>query len=93
MNRSALSFGLILIASSPVHSQAGLPENTIKCADFRKVDAKTWVTTRTAYFDIGGLKGNGLPADLTLQKGAFDLDGADLVEVLEARCARNHAQL
>jgi hypothetical protein len=51
------------------------------------------MTTRTAYFDIGSLKGNGLPAHLTLQKGVFNLEGADFVEVLEDRCARDHAPL
>jgi hypothetical protein len=93
MFRAALSFGLILIAGVPVDAQGQLPEHTIKCADFRRVDAKTWVTTRTAYFDIGTLKGNGLPPHLTLQEGAFRLEGADLVDVLEGACARNPAPL
>ncbi|MBV8849067.1 MAG: hypothetical protein JOZ16_05725 [Methylobacteriaceae bacterium] len=93
MSRFALSFLLILVASSSVHAQDRLPDNTIKCADFRRVDAKTWVTTRTAYFDIGSVKGNGLPPHLMLQEGAFKLEGADLVDVLEGTCSRARAPL
>jgi hypothetical protein len=88
MNPLALSFGLILILGTVAQAQIdGVPENTINCADFRKIDASTWVTTRLARFDIGNMKGNGLPPNTPLQRGIFNLEEVDLVDVLDARCA------
>ena len=88
MNPRALSFGLILVLGTVAQAQIdGVPENTINCADFRKIDASTWVTTRLARFDIGNMKKNGLPPNIPLQRGIFNLEVVDLVDVLDARCA------
>jgi hypothetical protein len=88
MNRLALSLGLILAFGTVAQAQIDrVPENTINCADFRKIDAGTWVTTRLAHFDIGNMKGNGLPPNIPLQRGIFNLEEIDLVDVLDARCA------
>jgi hypothetical protein len=88
ISRLALTFGLILALSTIAQAQIDrVPENTINCADFRKIDASTWITTRIAHFDIGNMKGNGLPPNIPLQRGIFNLEGIDLVDVLDARCA------
>ena len=88
MNRLVLTFGLILAFNTVAQAQIDrVPENTINCADFRKIDASTWVTTRLAHFDIGNIKGNGLPPNIPLQRGIFNLEEIDLVDVLDARCA------
>ena len=88
MNRLVLTFGLILAFNTVAQAQIDrVPENTINCADFRKIDASTWVTTRLAHFDIGNMKGNGLPPNIPLQRGIFNLEEIDLVDVLDARCA------
>jgi len=88
MNRPALTFGLTLAFGTVAQAQIDrVPENTINCADFRKIDASTWVTTRLAHFDIGNIKGNGLPPNIPLQRGIFNLEEIDLVDVLDARCA------
>jgi hypothetical protein len=88
MNRPALTFGLTLAFGTVAQAQIDrVPENTINCADFRKIDASTWVTTRLARFDIGNMKGNGLPPNIPLQRGIFSLEEIDLVDVLDARCA------
>jgi hypothetical protein len=39
------------------------------------------------------VKGNGLPANIIVERGMFNLDGADLVDVLEGACAGKRAQL
>jgi len=88
MNRLVLTFGLTLAFGTVAQAQIDrVPENTINCADFRKIDASTWVTTRLARFDIGNMKGNGLPPNTPLQRGIFNLEEVDLVDVLDARCA------
>src|SRR6187200_512786 len=88
MNRLVLTFGLILAFNTVAQAQIDrVPENTINCADFRKIDASTWVTTRLTHFDMGNMKGNGLPPNIPLQRGIFNLEEIDLVDVLDARCA------
>jgi len=88
INRLVLTFGLTLAFGTVAQAQIDrVPENTINCADFRKIDASTWVTTRLAHFDIGNMKGNGLPPNIPLQRGIFSFEEIDLVDVLDARCA------
>jgi hypothetical protein len=93
MNRAVFGLGLALMVSISVRAQDRVPENSINCADFRRLDANLWGTTRLARFDIGNVKGNGLPANIIVERGMFNLDGADLVDVLEGACAGKRAQL
>jgi hypothetical protein len=88
ISRLALTFGLILAFHTVAPAQIDrVPENTVNCADFRKIDASTWITTRLAHFDIGHIKGNGLPPNVPLQRGIFNLEEIDLVDLLDVRCA------
>jgi hypothetical protein len=87
MNRCVVAFPVALLACAGAYAQNSLLDNKIRCTDFRKIDSKTWTTTREARFDIGKMKGNGLPPNIVLGRGVFELDGTDLVDVLESTCA------
>ena len=74
MNRLALTFGLTMAFGTVAQAQIDrVPENTINCADFRKIDAGTWVTMRLAHFDIVNMKGNGLPPNIPAAERYFQL--------------------
>jgi hypothetical protein len=62
-----------------------LPENTIKCTQFKKIGPKEWTEVETAVFNLGGIHEIHL-TNQPVTPGSFKFGGIDVYPVLEQKC-------